>query len=369
MAYETLLSPCTVGALELKNRVVFAPTTMGLSPEARAERLVGVAHGGAALIVLGDVGVEPSFHGSGFDLVSPEGQDACRALVADLHRAGARVCAQIFAPDYDTQGFVRLMRDPATTHEQLTDFMYGHVGNFVTGLPLARLEQLVELFALRAGTARDVGFDMVQIHGDRLVGSMSSGLYNARDDRFGGDVGRRAAFGAAIVRAVRAEVGPAFPIDYKLTVRQPERGLGKGGPTVDELPVFVRELVAAGVDAFHVTGANHSHLEDTVPPRTHSELAGEGCFLNLVRAVRPLTDRPLCTVGKLRTPAFVEGVLAAGEAQLVGMSRQLLADADWVRKVAEGRVDEIRLCTWCNARCVGALRTHRDFGCVFDGKA
>lgn len=41
--YQHLLSPLTLRGTTLKNRVVFAPTTMGLPPEQRAERLMSIA--------------------------------------------------------------------------------------------------------------------------------------------------------------------------------------------------------------------------------------------------------------------------------------------------------------------------------------
>lgn len=366
--YGLTLSPIEVGSLTLKNRVAFAPTTMGLSPEARAARLVGVARGGTALVTLGDMGVEKSFHASGFDLVTPEGQSACRALVADLHAAGAKVSAQIFAPDYDTTGFIKLLNDPDTTREQLNDYMYGRVGEYVTTLPLDRIEELIDLFGRRAHTARELGFDMIQINGDRLIGSLLSSTYNLRRDSYGGDARARASFAVDVVSVMREVLGGDFPIEFKLAIRQVTRGLGKTGPTLDEVPDVVSELVSAGVSSFHVTGSNHSRLEDVIPEAAHGELRGEGCFVNLARAVGSCTSLPVCAVGKMVTPDFVERTLAFGDAQMVAMSRQLLADPNWVRKVEEGRTGDIRRCVWCNKRCVGALRTHSSFGCIYDDR-
>lgn len=364
--YPTLLSPLTIGPVTIKNRIAFAPTTMGLPDPERRQRLLEIAHGGCALIVLGDVAVEPTFHRSGFDLVTPLGIEACKALVQDLHEAGAKVAAQLFAPDYDTDGFKALLASPHTTREQLSDFMYGRVDRYVTDMTPVRIEELVMGFANRARAAQEAGFDMVQIHGDRLLGSFASSLYNQRVDKWGGTLDKRAQFACAVVRAVRATTNGRLAIDYKLAVRQPHLHLGKTGPTVTELPSFVQKLEAAGVDSLHIAGANHSSLEDTVPSSSHPILKGEGCFLNLVHAARPHTALPICAVGKLQTPSFVGSVLASGAAQWVGLSRQLLADPNWVAKVAQGAEDDIRRCVYCNRRCVEALKTHASFGCIFD---
>lgn len=135
---------------------------------------------------------------------------------------------------------------------------------------------------------------------------------------------------------------------------------------VEELEQFVPLLEDSGADSLHITGANHSNLEDTVPPASHAVLEGEGCFLPLADRARQFTRLPVCGVGKLQSPDYIEAAISAGRIQLVAMSRQLLADPDWAKKVEEGRAETIRRCIYCNRRCVGALRTRQPFGCIFD---
>ena len=105
---------------------------------------------------------------------------------------------------------------------------------------------------------------MVQVHGDRMCGSFSSALFNHRTDEYGGSAENRARFAVEAVRAVRAAV-PGMPIDYKLAVRQEDPHFGNAGVAEEELSVFVPLLEQAGVTSFHVTLANHSALEDTIP--------------------------------------------------------------------------------------------------------
>ena len=365
--YQHLLSPLTLRGTTLKNRVILAPTTMGLPPEERAERLLSIARGGTALLILGDMAVEPTFHKSGCDLTCEEGVAECVSLVERLHACGAKVSAQLFSPDYDTEGFLRLRDDPATTREELNQFIHGNVDRYITDMSAERVEELIALFGQRAATAKEAGFDMIQIHGDRLLGAFSSTNYNRREDGFGGDAAGRAQFACRVVASVRAAVGEDMPIDYKLAVRQPALGVGKSGPTPEELEVFVPMLEAAGVDTFHVTGANHSNLEDAVPPAAHPTLQGEGCFLPLADQVRRYTQCPICGVGKLQSPDYIDEAIASGRIQLVAMSRQLLADPEWVNKASEGNAEGIRKCVYCNRRCVNNLRNHLPFGCIFDG--
>ena len=67
--------------------------------------------------------------------------------------------------------------------------------------------------------AKQAGFDMVQVHGDRMCGSFSSAIFNHRTDEYGGSAERRARFAVEAVKAVHAAV-PGMAIDYKLAVRQ-----------------------------------------------------------------------------------------------------------------------------------------------------
>lgn len=96
-------------------------------------------------------------------------------------------------------------------------------------------------------------------------------------------------------------------------------------------------LERAGVTSFHVTLANHSALENTIPPANHPYFGHPGCFLKFCNEVRQYTDLPICGVGGLNDPDFVEQQLFDGRIQCAAMSRQLLADPDWVNKLKTGR--------------------------------
>lgn len=74
----------------------------------------------------------------------------------------------------------------------------------------------------------------------------------------------------------------------------------------EELGAFVPLMEKAGVTSFHVTLANHSNLNDTIPPAKHPYFGEEGCFLKFCDAVRQFTNLPICGVGGLTSPLFVE---------------------------------------------------------------
>ena len=200
-----------------------------------------------------------------------------------------------------------------------------------------------------------------------MCGSFSSSVFNHRTDSYGGSPENRARFAVEAVSAIRRRM-PHLPIDYKLAVRQENPHYGNAGVLEEELPVFVPLLEEAGVTSFHVTLANHGQLSDTIPPKNHPVFGQEGCFLKFCDQVRALTRCPVCGVGGLTDPDFVEAQLAAGRIDCAAMSRQLIADPDWPKKAAAGRTKEILRCVRCNRDCLGGIQRHEGVHCIYDKK-
>ena len=117
-----------------------------------------------------------------------------------------------------------------------------------------------------------------------------------------------------------------------------------------------------------MTLANHAKLTDTIPPKNHPEFSAEGCFLRYCDQVRQYTALPLCGVGGLTDPDFVEEQLASGRIQLAAMSRQLIADPQWPNKVEAGRLKELHRCVRCNKACLGGMQQHKGVHCIYDKK-
>lgn len=237
-------------------------------------------------------------------------------------------------------------------------------GPYITGLPAEKVKRITAAFGDAAAQARRAGFDLVQVHGDRMCGSFASSLFNRRTDAYGGSLENRLRFAREAVEAVRVSQ-PDLPIDFKLVVRL--ENYGRAGLLPDELAVAVPMLEAAGVTSFHVTLANHSALQDTIPPANHPDFGEEGCFLFLCDMVRQYTRLPVCGVGGLTDPDFVERQLAEGRIDCAAMSRQLIADPDWPGKVLGGRAAGVRRCVRCNKGCLGGLMEHKGVHCIFEG--
>ena len=366
--YETINSPINYGGLELKNRIIFAPTTFGLAEDEYFEKIRKIAAGGCAMIIIGDVPVGKSqFEKSLFD---KKGFAFYRKLTELIHNYNCRVCAQLHQSDSNMLAMLKYVPGVLTkkiSMEELRPLLNAEVAPYISKLSTRKIHKIINGFGEAAVLAVKAGFDMVQVHGDRMCGSFSSAVFNGRTDRYGGSAENRARFAVDAVKAIRSRL-PEIPIDYKLAVRQEDPHYGNAGVLEEELPIFVPLLEEAGVTSFHVTLANHGELTDTIPPKNHPEFGAEGCFLKFCDQVRRLTTLPICGVGGLTDPDFVEEQLQSGRIDCAAMSRQLIADPEWPNKVCSGRTADLHRCVRCNKKCLGGMMTHQGVHCIYERK-
>ena len=366
--YDTIQSPLNYGGLTLKNRIIFAPTTLGLPREELVERMKTIAAGGCAMIIIGDVPVLPQHFVP--CLYTEKGRAFYQSLADAVHLYGCKLCAQLHQSDSNFKAMMKYIPGVLTgriSREELRPLLNQQVGPYITGLSEKKVKEITDAFGTAAELALQAGFDMVQVHGDRMFGSFNSSVFNHRTDSYGGSPENRARFAVEAVSAIRRRL-PDVPIDYKLAVRQENPHYGNAGVLEEELPIFVPLLEQAGVTSFHVTLANHGELSDTIPPNNHPEFGAEGCFLKFCDQVRRLTKLPVCGVGGLTDPDFVEEQLKNGRMDCAAMSRQLIADPAWPNKVCSGRAGEIHRCIRCNQKCLGGMMAHQGVHCIYERK-
>ena len=320
------------------------------------------------MIVIGDVPVLA--HGPGPSLYTKRGRARYKAIAEAVHAEGCLLCAQLHQSDSNIKGMLQYLPGVISgkiSKEELRPLMNQQVGPYITEMPAERVKRITRSFGNAAELAVEAGFDMVQVHGDRMCGSFSSEVFNHRTDSYGGSAENRARFAVEAVTAIRSKL-PYLPIDFKLAVRQENPHYGNAGILESELPIFIPMLERAGVTSFHVTLANHGKLTDTIPPLTHPDFGQEGCFLKFCDQVRKLTDLPVCAVGGLTNPDFVEEQLKMGRMECAALSRQLIADPDWVKKLQEGASNQIRHCVRCNKGCLGGVISHQGLHCIYERK-
>ena len=366
--YKNLLEPFSYGPITLKNRVIFAPTTMGIRGEEYFKRFEAIAKGGCAMIVIGDVPVLDGRFGP--SLYKEKGKDHYRRLAEIAHKYDCKLCAQLHQNDTVMKGMFRYVPKLITgklSREDVKRLMNEQTGDYISSLPKKEVQHITGSFGTAAVEALKAGFDMIQVHGDRMCGSFSSSVFNHRKDNYGGCIENRARFAVEAIKSIRDRL-PDVAIDYKLAVRQESPHYGNAGVLEEELPIFVPFLEKAGVTSFHVTLANHSKLEDTIPPKNHPEFSEEGCFLKFCDQVKRLTKLPICGVGALSHPDFIENAIQEGRMDCAAMSRQLIADPDWVNKVQLGQEGDIHYCMRCNKKCLGGMYEHKGVHCIYEGR-
>jgi 2,4-dienoyl-CoA reductase-like NADH-dependent reductase (Old Yellow Enzyme family) len=222
--------------------------------------------------------------------------------------------------------------------------MSGFLGTFAKprALEAHEIEALVARFAAVAVVARDAGFHGVQIHAAHgyLISQFLSARTYLRDDAWGGDATRRGRFLLEIVRAMRAAVGAAFPIGVKLNSADFQRG----GFTIEEAMEVARALDEAGIDLLEVSGGNYES-----PAMTGSgELPGtpressrerEAYFLAYARQIRAVVTTPILLTGGMRSRAVMEGALASGAVDVVGLGRPMTHAPDLPARLLAGSLD------------------------------
>lgn len=169
--YETILSPVEIGGLTLKNRIVFAPTSLGLRGEELEQKITAIAEGGCAMIIIGDVPVSDRGF---FSLSGKKGFAHYKRLCELIHAGGSLACAQLHQSDSDVKGMLRYIPGLLTkkiTAEELRHLLNQQTGRYITQLSSQKVSAITSSFGKAAVLAKQAGFDMIQIHGDRMCGS------------------------------------------------------------------------------------------------------------------------------------------------------------------------------------------------------
>lgn len=192
-----------------------------------------------------------------------------------------------------------------------------------------------------AGLARRAGFEMLMIHGGHgwLLNQFLSPYFNHRTDEYGGSLENRCRFAVEVLQAVRAAVGPGFPIEFRMSGSE----LFEGGYDLAE-GCRIAQQIEPYIDLLHVSAGTYQRgFGDTHP----SMFKPHGCNVYLAAEIKKHVKVPVATIGGLNDPAQMEEIIASGQADVVYMARALLADPFLPRKVAENRDGEIVRCLRC----------------------
>lgn len=205
----------------------------------------------------------------------------------------------------------------------------------------AEITRVADEFAYAAATVQAAGFDGVEIHAAHgyLISQFLSPRTNQRDDRWGGDPDRRSLLLVRTVRAVRATVGPRFPVAVKINSSDFQRG----GLDEDEALQIIDRLDAEQVDVIEISGGTFEASAMVGARVTDRTRTREAYFGRFAEAARRRTRTPLLLTGGFRTLAAMDDAVAGGAIDLIGLARPLVADPRFAVHLLAGRTDSMDL--------------------------
>ena len=347
--YPHLCSPIRIGNVFFKHRMFSTP--MGgtdieldgcIGPKSQAFYEYR-AKGGAAAVTISELMVHPSDGSHAYRIDESILNSLPKATYAAdaIRRHGAIPSIELshsgmFAGTY--------MTDKSKQHELLQ--WSADDGVRADGVPYkamdkGMIDEIVAAYGHSAALCKRAGFEMVMVHAGHgwLLNQFLSPMFNHRTDEYGGSTENRCRLAIEVLKAVRAAVGPGFPIELRLSGAEfvPE------GYDLDE-GVKIAKILEPYVDLLHVTAGTYQRTFGITHPSMFEE---HGRNVYLAAEIKKHVKVPVATIGGLTDPAMMEEIIASGKADVVEMGRQLLADPELPNKVMEGRDDEIVHCMRC----------------------
>lgn len=342
-----LFEPGMIGKLRIKNRIILAPMLLGYGQdyyitEEYTAFLKEVAKGGVGLIITGAARVfeEAGILTGSLGIFDDKFIPSLRQMLQSLKPYKCKIFMQI-----NHAGTRGSERDSSLIPVAPSAIAHPRTGVVPKELSKEEIEHFLQTFTEAARRIRETGFDGIEIHGSHgyLVNQFLSPRTNKRTDEYGGSVINRARFACDLVKRIRKEVGPDFPISFRICGDE----YVEGGVRLNDAVKYARLLAEAGVDVLHVSAGSGETHQWQIPTFMHEP----GCLTHLASNIKKAVEIPIIAVGKLGDPLVAERVLIDGKADFIAMGRPLLADHELPNKAKEGRLADIRPCIYCNLGC------------------
>ncbi len=353
MDYSKLFTPFKIGKMEVKNRIVMSPMGTnssyadGTKSEWEENYFEARAKGGAGMIIMGcqpltEYLAQGSREGTLDNFyVVPRLTSFCEAI----HRWDCKLVCQLSCGT-GRNAFPDTFGNPPMSASDTPAVFNPEVK--CHALTVEEIKGIMDNFSHAAMLAKAAGYDAIEIHGHAgyLIDQFMSPIWNKRDDAYGGTPEKRAQFPIDIVNAIRASVGPDFPILFRISLDH----RFNGGRTLEESMVLIKLLEEAGVDALDIDAGCYETLDYIFPP----SYLGESCMSYVCEPARKAVNIPLLNAGT-HNPETSVSLIESGNADFVMMGRALIADPELPNKLAEGRREDVRPCLRCNENCIGRI--------------
>jgi 2,4-dienoyl-CoA reductase-like NADH-dependent reductase (Old Yellow Enzyme family) len=344
--------PC--GAV-LPNRLCKAAISEGLADAAnhatpRLETLYRRwAASGPGLLFSGNIQVDPAHLERPLNVVIHDegGFEALSRLAAAGKSGGAHFWAQLSHTGRQVEAAIN--PQPLAPSAVELDVLRGAGFNFAKPKAMSEEEiaHAVDQFGFAASQVKAAGFTGVTLHAAHgyLISQFLSPLTNLRRDRWGGPLANRARFLLAVLEAVRAAVGPHFPLGIKLNSSDFQRG----GFSSRDCVELVKLLNETGLDLLELSGGSLEQpkvmgftvKDDGEDGKRQSTLRREAYFLAFAKEVREAAKMPVMVVGGFRSAAAMNEALENGELDLIGIARPMIGDPDSPRRLLAGEIERL----------------------------
>ncbi len=363
-AFPHLFQPLTLRGTTLRNRIMSTghDTTLPTDGTVNAALIAyhrARARGGAGLIVTQVAGVHDTARYTSHLLMATT--DDCipgyRALAEAIHAEGCAIFSQLFHPGREimesADGLLAVAYAPSVSPNERF-----HVMPRALDLPL-----IAEIIAGYAAAARRMwaagldGVEVVASHG-YLPAQFLNPRVNLRQDAYGGDAAGRLRFLAEVLAAIRAATDARFVIGLRISAGERD---DEGLTPAEALEACV--ALQDGLDYVNVTTGTSASLGGAVhiaPPMAFAPgyvAPDAGRFRKALRV-------PVFVAGRINQPQEAEAILAAGQADVCGMTRAMIADPEMPAKARAGAVDDIRACIGCNQACIGHFHRGLPISCI-----
>jgi len=346
-----LWQPLRIGDREVANRVMVSAHGTLHDPDRYVAYLAARARGGAGLIVTAAISIHPS--GNVTDVLPvplgwlPETAALYRRYADGVHAHGGTLFGQLHHTGHQDIGTISLDgHHPVVSASSIASPAYATTAK---ALEQREIAEIVDAFAQGAALMREGGLDGVEVHAGHgyLLHGFLSPWTNRRTDGYGGSPQARVRFVTEVGRAIRERCGRDYVVGIKLSF---DEFIGDAGLTRSLAVEQLRLIHAAGIfDYVSISGAAY-HALDRLVATMQSGLSG---YLAAdAAAAKDVVGRlPVMVTGAVSTLERAAEIVAAGQADAVGMVRAHIADPDLVRKARSGRADEIRPCVGANQGC------------------
>ena len=384
--YQALFTPWKVGNVEIKNRIVLCPmggtslfgwmelTGCHFDKEAAAFFLER-AKNNVGLIIPGIAPLRDTIWGKWL-WQNEKMFDDLAAFVEELHKTGAKILIQLTAgmgrswaiPDnfakMHKNKVLRALVSPVinTSHELASPSPLPARWDPSITTPEMTVEQIHEIidaFGKTAALCKKAGVDGVEVHAVHegyLLDQFTMEWTNKRTDEYGGSFENRYRFPVEVVQAIKAACGQDFPVSLRYSVESKVKGFCEGavpgetyvevGRSMAESEKAAKYLQDAGYDMLNADNGTYDSWYWSHPPM----YMPQNCNLEDVSHIKQFVDIPVVCAGRMEPDVGARAV-AEGCIDAVGVARQFLADGEWVTKLIEDRLEDIRPCICCHNGC------------------